>query len=293
MFGYVRYDLPNLYIKDFMLYKALYCGVCKGIGGSCGQMARVGLTYDVAFLSALLHNMTGVDVKVERANCFEHLIRKRPIAAVDELTLELGALNTVLLYYKLTDDILDGGKGRGKRAWFKRGFRRAKKRYPALVDIVERNMRAQAEVEGRKSPSPDEAAEPSANMMRELGAHFLGEHNSPASEQLFYGLGKWVYLIDALDDFDKDKKKGGYNPFVLGYDVENRIELMACYGEELGFLFDTLFYSIREGLAGVKFHFNRDLTDNIILRGIPLETMRVMKGEPRREVGADLGKIRS
>lgn len=95
MFGYVRYDLPNLYLKDLMLYKALYCGLCKSIGASCGQMARVGLTYDVTFLSALLHNMTGTNITVEKQNCFEHRLKKRPIAKVDELTKELGALNTV------------------------------------------------------------------------------------------------------------------------------------------------------------------------------------------------------
>ena len=87
MFGYVRYDLPNLLIKDFMLYKALYCGLCKSIGAACGQRARLSLTYDVTFLSALLHNMTGTDIRVEQQNCFEHAIRKRPIAAVDELTI--------------------------------------------------------------------------------------------------------------------------------------------------------------------------------------------------------------
>ena len=86
MFGYVRYDMPNLYIKDFMLYKAMYCGLCKGIGASCGQAARVGLTYDVAFLSALLHNIAGIDVTVEQAHCAENLIRKRTIAKLDELT---------------------------------------------------------------------------------------------------------------------------------------------------------------------------------------------------------------
>ena len=104
MFGYIRYDLPNLFIKDFMLYKALYCGLCKGIGVSCGQRARLGLTYDVTFLSALLHNMMGIDVKIERKNCFEHAIRKRPIAAADDLTQELGALNTALAYQKAADD---------------------------------------------------------------------------------------------------------------------------------------------------------------------------------------------
>ena len=59
MFGYVRYDLPNLFVKDVMLYKSLYCGLCKGIGASCGQAARMGLSYDVTFLSALLHNIAG------------------------------------------------------------------------------------------------------------------------------------------------------------------------------------------------------------------------------------------
>lgn len=293
MFGYVRYDLPNLLIKDFMLYKALYCGLCKSIGASCGQRARLGLTYDVTFLSALLHNMTGTDVRVERQNCFEHAIRKRPIAAVDELTMELGALNTVLTYYKLADDISDGSGGRVKRAWFKKGYRRAKKRYPALVSLVEEYASAQAEVEKKRSPSPDEAAEPTAQLMRGLCAHFMGERSTSAAEDLFYTIGKWVYLIDALDDYEKDVKKKRYNPFVLSYGAASRAELMQAQGQEIAFLFDTLFYAMREGLAGVKFYFNRDLTDNVILRGIPLETQRVMRGEPYREMSGELKELKA
>ena len=293
MFGYVRYDLPNLRIKDFMLYKALYCGLCKSIGASCGQRARLSLTYDVTFLSALLHNMPGTDICVERQNCFEHTIRKRPIAAVDALTMELGALNTVLTYYKLADDITDGSGGRVKRAWFKKGYKRAKKQYPALVSRIETFVREQAAVEKKRSPSPDEAAEPTAALMKDLCAHFMKEATTPAAEELFYAVGKWVYLIDALDDYEKDLKKKRYNPFVLSYGAASRAELMEKNGQEIAFLFDTLFYSMREGLAGVKFHFNRDLTDNVILRGIPLETARVMKGEPRKETSVDLAKIRS
>lgn len=279
MFGYVRYDIPHLYVKDLMLYKALYCGLCKSIGKSCGQAARVGLSYDVTFLSALLHNMTGTDVKIEQQNCFEHAIRKRPIAQSDELTLELGALNTLLIFYKLTDDVEDGEHGRGKRLWFKKGYKRAKKQYPELVKLVEDFMKEQSRTEKQAPTSPDVAAEPTACMMQALSRHFLKEKASESSDELFYALGKWVYLIDALDDFEKDKKKKSYNPFVLGYEAKDKRELMEKYGGELGFLFDTLFYSMREGLSGVKFHFNRDLTDNVILRGIPLETARVMKNE--------------
>lgn len=279
MFGYVRYDMPNLYIKDFMLYKAMYCGLCKSIGAACGQAARVGLTYDVTFLSVLLHNLTGTDIRVEKQNCFEHAIKKRPIAVVDELTKELGALNTVLAYYKLTDDIADGDKGRGRRLWFKKGFQRAKKKYPEIVRITERFLREQEAAEKAKTASPDRAADPTANMMRELSVHFLGDKASDATGELFYGLGKWVYLIDALDDYDKDFKKKSYNPFVCAYGKRSKKELLEQNGGEIAFLFDTLFYSLRENLAQITFHFNRDLTDNVILRGIPNETARVMRCE--------------
>lgn len=284
MFGYVKYDLPNLCIKDFLLYKALYCGLCKSIAKASGQRARIGLTYDMTFLSALLHNIAGVDVKIVRENCFEHAIRKRPIAAPDALSEEIGALNTVLVYYKLTDDVADGGKGRGKRTWFKKGFKRAKKNYPGLVSLVETYMKEQAAAERGKVASLDVAADPTACMMRSLSDRLLGEKATEYTAEFFYGLGKWVYLIDALDDYDKDKKKGRYNPFVLAYGRESRAELMERDGKDVAFLFDTLFYSMRENLGKIEFHFNRDLTDNVILRGLPIETERVMKGERPRKM---------
>lgn len=288
MFGYVRYDLPNLYIKDMMLYKAMYCGLCKGIAASCGQAARMGLSYDMTFLSALLHNMTGTDIKIEKQNCFEHRIKKRPIAVVDELTAALGALNTVLCYYKLTDDIEDSGKGHGKRLWFKKGFKRAKKNYPDMVRLVEEYMKAQSASEREKCASPDMAADPTALMMQSLSDYFLKEKATEHTRRLFYELGKWIYLIDALDDYDKDKKKNNYNPFVLAYASESKQALMQQNGEEIRFLFSALFYDMREALGNVTFYFNRDLTDNVILRGLPLETERVMKGLPPKKMSVKI-----
>ena len=278
MFGYVRYDIADLRVKDLMLYKALYCGLCKGIAQSSGQMARIGLSYDVTFLSALLHNVTGTDVQIEQQNCFEHAVKKRPIAKVDPLTRELGALNTLLSYFKLHDDVRDKDKGKGRLLWFKKGYSRAKKEYPELLKIVETYVKEQAAAETGEHTSCDIAADPTAQMMVNLSRHFLKEKASASSDELFYALGKWVYLIDALDDYDKDKKRGSFNPFVREYGAENKHKLLEDNKEEISFLFDSTFYAMREGLSGVKFYFNRDLTDNVILRGLPLETKRVFEG---------------
>jgi hypothetical protein len=279
MFGYVRADTPYLFIKDDKLYRAMYCGVCKGISDVCGQSARMGLSYDVTFLSVLLHNLAGVDVKIEKSHCLTHCIRSRQMAEVDELTRQLGALNTALVYFKYTDDIADGDKGRGKRLWFTKGYRRVQKKYPEIARIVRENMQAQEKIEGAKTDSVDRAADATATMLAEFSDYALGEKKTDFSHNLCYAIGKWIYLIDALDDYDKDKKKGAYNPFVLAYGADSRSALLhGEHGDEVRFVFNAVFFDIRENLSHLTFHFNRDLSDNILLRGLPMMTKRIMDG---------------
>ena len=280
MFGYVSADTPYLYIKDDVLYKAMYCGLCKGIAQSCGHASRMGLSYDVTFLSVILHNIAGIDVQIEKSHCLTHCIRSRMMAETDELTRMLGALNTALVYYKFTDDIADGDKGRGKRLWFKKGFFRAKKRYPEVVKIVKENLAKQEETERSNTDSVDRASDATGNIVKEISDLALGEKATVHTRNLFYLLGKWIYLIDALDDYDKDKKKGAYNPFVRCYGAECLRELIdGKHGESVKFVFHSIFYDMRENLSHIDFLFNRDLCDNILLRGLPATTKRIMEGD--------------
>ena len=279
MFGYVRADTPYLFIKDDKLYRAMYCGVCKGISEVCGQSARIGLSYDVTFLSVLLHNLLGVDVKIEKSHCLTHCIRSREMAEVDELTRQLGALNTALVYFKYTDDVADGDRGRGKRLWFKKGYRRVKKAYPEVARIVRENMQAQEKLEQAQVDSVDRAADATATMLAQFSDYALGEKKTSQSYNLCYAIGKWIYLIDALDDYDKDKKKGAYNPFLLAYGADSRTALLQGEnGDEVRYIFNAVFFDIRENLSQLSFHFNRDLSDNILLRGLPMMTKRIMDG---------------
>lgn len=279
MFGYVRADTPYLYIKDETLYRAMYCGVCKGIAEVCGHSARMGLSYDVTFLSVIMHNIAGIDVVIEKQHCLTHCIRTRAMANVDELTRRLGALNTALAYYKYTDDIQDGDRGRGKRLWFKKGFAKMRRKYPEIERIVRVNLSNQEKTERAKTGSLDRAADATATMLAEFSDYALEDKATPFTRNLFYALGKWIYLIDALDDYDKDKKKGAYNPFLLAYGAESRKALLdGEKGDEVRYVFNALFFDIRENLANIPFRFNRDLSDNILLRGLPAMTKKVMEG---------------
>ncbi len=275
MFGYVSPDAPYLFKKDEVLYKALYCGLCKSIGAGCGQWSRTALTYDMAFTSALIHNMRGEDVKIKKERCIAHFIKRRPVAAVDDTTLALGCVNTALAYFKLCDDKADGEARGAFRHFYKNGFKRALKRHPQLAEIIANQISRQSELEKSGCAIIDMAAEPTAVMMRDISVYLLKEYSTEDSERLFYSLGKWVYLIDALDDYDKDVKKGRYNVFYNVYKQPAADLMKECGKAEITFVFDMLFAEMRQSLKNIKFHFNHDLTDNIILRGIPLKTRSV------------------
>ena len=280
MFGYIGPDSPWLFKKDEILYKASYCGICKSIGRGCGTRARTALTYDMAFVSALVHNIMGIDVNIERERCAVHWLKRRPVAKPDEISVALGCANTILAYHKFLDDKEDGQRLKGSlRHLYKRGYKRATKQHPELEKIIAGQTASQSEIEKRESGIIDEAAEPTAIMMRELSKYILKEHSTPHTEELFYNIGKWVYLVDALDDYDRDVKKSRYNVLFNAYGADCRQKAIKEHGEEIKFIFDILFAGMRESLANIKFHFNHDLTDNIILRGIPQRTRGIFYGK--------------
>ncbi|MDE7439693.1 MAG: hypothetical protein K2N23_04210 [Clostridia bacterium] len=278
MFGYIQPDAPYLFKKDETLYKALYCGLCKSIGAGCGQRARSALTYDMAFMSALVHNIRREDVNIKRAHCALHVIKKRPIAVPDEITVMLGCINTALAYYKLCDDKADGDKKGVLRHLYKKGMKRAAKKHKQAVDIIRMQMAVQSKIEQAGCSIIEQASEPTAVMLRELSVYVLGEYSTEETEALFYDIGKWVYLIDALDDYDKDVKKNRFNVFYNAFGAESKKQAVEENIDELTFLFDSLFADMRERLSKIEFAFNHDLTDNIILRGIPLKTRAILNG---------------
>lgn len=279
MFGYINPDSPYLFKKDETLYKALYCGMCKSIGAGCGSFPKTALTYDIAFMSALLHNIANCDVKIQKRRCVLHPIKSRGMATPDDISVLLGCVNTVLAYYKLLDDRADGDKKGVFAFLYRRGFKRALKRHPQVAEIVGRQIEGQRELERAGCAVIDQACEPTAVMMRELSRYALGEFATEHTDALTYDIGKWVYLADALDDYDKDVKKGRYNVLYNAFKLPDKERAAKEHGEEINFIFNALFADMRLRLANIKFHFNHDLTDNIILRGIPLKTRKLVYGK--------------
>ncbi len=278
MFGYLKTDFPNLYVKDTVLYKSAYCGLCKSIGRVCGTKGRFLLNYDLTFLSVFIHNVIGEDFKIEKQRCILHHIIKRPVAVPDGISLRIAALNVILAYYKLSDNVIDEGKGKLKRSFFKKAYKKAKKAEPALDLIVKTNYEKLLVYEKQKSDSIDMASDPFGTMMREIVSELLADKFTEEIGELSYNLGKWIYLIDALDDFDKDKKSGSFNVFVNAYkDIPDKATFIAEKHQDVEVVFGGILSQIYSGAKNVTYNFNHDLTDNILFKGIFEQTKNIME----------------
>ena len=283
MFGYVKTDVPNTYVKDTILYKAMYCGLCKGLGNVCGQKSRFLLNYDLTFLSLLIHNVMGVDVKIEKQRCVIHQIRKRPIAIPDELTKRIACLNVLLAYYKVCDDVIDNNKGKLKRKIFYKAYKKAKLNEPEIDNIIRERYKELLQYEKKAIDSIDYVSDPFGKMMQEIVSVLLSNETSEEILSLSYGIGKWIYLIDAIDDYDKDVKNNNYNVFKFAYpSIKTKENLIKDKQQDLMCIFGAILSDIALNAKNINYKFNHDLIDNILYRGLVLQTKTVMENKNAR-----------
>ena len=259
MFGYLKPDNPYLYMKDDVLYKALYCGICKSIGEVCGQIPRFTLSYDMAFMSAISHNILGVDVEINKERCIAHQIKKRPIAKPDEISKMLGAVNVILAYYKVKDDIFDVDK------------------------IVCEGYERLRSLEKQNVDSIDIACDPFSEILMEISKQVFKDKASEYTNLLFYAIGKWIYLIDALDDYDKDVKKGNFNVLYNSFKSETYKKLIEEHKNDIFFIFSGIFGQITENYNQIPKKYNTDLVLNILNRGIYQTTKKIMEKEDKND----------
>lgn len=221
MFGYIKCYKPELKIIEYDSYKAIYCGLCKRLRSLYGLPASFTLSYDFAFLS-LLHASIGDGVSI-----FDTTVRcavnplKKINCCTDGAALDYSCdIAMIMLYHKLKDNMLDGKflermKTAGAVPYANIVYKKAKNKHPELSKFVEQNMILQRKTELNNTTSFDKASDPSAKSLAYIFEK-LSEQESQKRVlyRLGYFLGRWVYLMDAIDDLESDEKNGCYNVLV-------------------------------------------------------------------------------
>ena len=69
MLGYVRICKEELKVKEYELYRGLYCSLCRRLGREYGQLSRLMLSYDVTFLVLVALSAADVTPQFRRGRC--------------------------------------------------------------------------------------------------------------------------------------------------------------------------------------------------------------------------------
>ena len=281
MFGYVIPDKPNLFIKDFYAFRAFYCGLCKATGKQSGTLMRFATNYDATILNILVHNVVNKEVEIKKQRCILHPFRKKEMIVVDDLTKKVADVNTLLMYYKLSDNIIDGDsvlKCKAIKNLLWRKFKKARKRHPLAVDIITRNYTSLMLCEDDNATNIDEVSHCFGSMLRSLGEYLTGNTSNEVG-MVFYCLGKWVYLIDALDDYDEDANSDRYNPWVASFGKfadkktfidSKKTDILSMINGLIDVLvenYDTLDMPVQEGVLTNTFYYGLKMQTNRIISG--------------------------
>lgn len=279
MFGYIKPNIPELKVKDNELYKATYCGLCRTMGKCTGCASRFTLSYDFAFLALVRMVLEKTKGQVKMRRCMVHPFKKRPMLEVNS-TLEYSAKSSVILTrLKLKDNINDS-----------KGFSRLKAKIVDLVSVFfKKTDKELLPLEGKIKEcidnlsalekagcdSIDEVAQTFGELLGTVASYGLSGEAAVLGREIGFHLGKWIYVIDACDDFESDKKTGSYNALRLAFGDTmsdgNKALLESAMMLELS--------KSARALDLVDFSEHRDveaIIKNILYDGLVQETKRIL-----------------
>ena len=214
MFGYVNASWKELTREEQSRYQAAYCGVCRRIREQSSNLSRLGLSYDMAFLSLLLMSLYEPEERSGEKTCMLHPIKKRPW--LDSEFIRYGAdMNIALAYYNCLDDWQDDRKLSAKlmAGTFGKRLPEIQTRYPRQCQAISDCIARLSRLEEADCSNPDEPAGCFGELMGELFVYYE-DLWAPHLRQMGEALGRFIYLLDAAVDYRRDKRKRKYNPFL-------------------------------------------------------------------------------
>ncbi len=282
MFGYVKPDRDELLVKDHKLYKAVYCGLCREIKSNVSFFLSLGLSYDFVFLAIARDMLKGGETGVENGRCPYNPLKKRVF--VKSEGIEYASRAALILVEKSLED-----KRRDKdlgilspflliaEGYLKHRLKKISKEEPyrTLERKIDEGLKEFSRLESERR-DVDTLATAFGRVLADAVAIGLEGDDERIARSLGTAVGSWLYLADAVDDLEKDHKKGHFNPLLEQYGAPDEVR---SHLREIDVSFGAWARDAHLALSLVdKCDYTR-LADNILARGLGLEAYRIMKGD--------------
>ena len=225
MFGYVLVNKPELKFKEFDIYSGYYCGLCRTLKKRHGITGQITLTYDMTFLSLLLTSLYGSDITEEHHRCIVHPFQKHQMYH-SQYTDYVADMNIILAYYKSLDDWNDDHNiiQLAFSSLLKRKCKAYKDKAIAISDLL-----TQLQKYEKSDEQNIDIVSGTFGKIMSIVCTPNNDQWTPTLSRLGFFLGKFIYILDAYKDLEKDMKKNNYNPLKIicnEPDFNDRIEKM-------------------------------------------------------------------
>ena len=290
MFGYVTVDKAELKMKDWERYNAYYCGVCKSIGARYGQIPRMILSFDAAFIAVLLAGLSeegagedgaAGDYSLSKERCIAHPVKEKLV--VREPAVDYAAdVMLLLAYYKMEDDRQDEHtvKAAAAASYLRGAKARIEQVHPALGKVLAEQLARQSELESQCCSSVDQAADPTGRIMEAVFTEGQTTQQRVLAH-LGYQLGRWIYLIDAADDLPDDIASGGYNPLKERFLYDPAGETKEDFSKRIHDDVERILLSCLADMTGsldlLEIRRNQDIIRNVVQFGLLRQTDTVLE----------------
>jgi hypothetical protein len=292
MFGYVTPCKMEMKIKDYEKFKAYYCGLCRSIKFNFGNLPRLTLNFDMTFLAILLDSLSETNYNFTQFKCLMHPLKKRLMINNNEALDYAAFCNITLAYYKIMDDVYDNKTIKSKlSSMFLKNYL-PKANYSSNSHYIQNHTVAYNEVMeytkeklvllntlelSHKDMSIDEqlSIDELSDVFADLTGFIISFYYKESSfkEDLYwlgYNLGKWIYIIDAYDDLEKDMKSNSFNAInsLINIDKLGFKNFSVLVKPRIDFILSTCAQQCLKFLKNLPLIKNEDILYNILELGL-------------------------
>ena len=175
------------------------------------------------------------------------------------------------------------------KLFLSRAEKRARKRHPELASKITAQLALLRDCEKAENfGSADEPAAIFGELMRAVAANGLEGDAARIAGALGNSIGRWIYFVDAVDDFEKDRKKKRFNPFLRSFGEDPTAEDWEFVRISLG---ATLAEAQRafELLNAFPYPELREVLANVLYIGMPRTADKILPTQKER-TGSNTGE---
>lgn len=297
MFGYVSVYKPELKIKEYELYKSLYCGLCRKMGRSYGGVPCFFLNYDIVFLLLILEWAGDNRGKTVHGRCMFNPLKKKCFYTKTPAVDYAAGVGILLLYNKAVDNINDGKLfkrigGRILRLLLSFSYKKAKGLYPSINDRIEESIAALHKIESNPDDTIDHPADTFASMLGDLCSNFLEDsQNRDAVYLICRDIGRFIYILDAYEDMEEDIFQNSFNPLFYRFSKKKkenlkdfRKRILTEVNSTLTMTLASAYRALSEVQGGCGCL--ESVVSNILLAGLPAKQHQILYGKGNTKDGS-------